>query len=79
MDSRAVFISAHQDIDIASSRNILSLSSRSGAERSAFLRTHHEVVAGMKKKRFAHSREYPTHHDETVMNGAPRSGGRCEY
>src|SRR5882724_8639264 len=26
----------------------------------------------MKKERFAHSREYPTHHDETVMSGAPR-------
>src|SRR5882762_8455971 len=26
-------------------------------------------------ERFAPSREYPTHHDEAVMNGAPRSGG----
>ena len=26
-------------------------------------------------ERFAPSREYPTHHDEAVMNGAPRSCG----
>ena len=26
-------------------------------------------------ERFAPSREYPTHHDEAVMNGAPRGGG----
>src|SRR5882757_4279053 len=29
-------------------------------------------------KRFAPAREYPTHHDEAVMNGAPRSGGSSE-
>jgi hypothetical protein len=26
-------------------------------------------------KRFAPPREYPTHHDEAVMNGAPRGFG----
>ena len=33
------------------------------------------TCGGVEEKRFAHARKYPTHHDKTVMNGAPRSGG----
>src|SRR5882724_2590091 len=56
----------------------IALSSRGAVGTLVFLRSLLRSCSGIKEERFAPSCEYPTHHNEAVMNGAPRSDVECD-